>query len=116
MTRKNFTAQVKLTAAASTDSLERKFSLADGALPQLTAAPSPVALPPVSTVIRETFSMLKSDFESIDEIRSRAARCGHIANKSEIVRAGLWHLQELSEDELILVIGKVEKLLPGKRR
>lgn len=65
--------------------------------------------------IRDTFSMPPGDYKLIEQLRSTAARAGHIYAKSEIVRAGLLVLSLLKTDELLKALDKVEHTKPGRK-
>lgn len=66
-------------------------------------------------VVRDTFSMPSSDHSLIEQLRTRAAREGHITNKSEIVRAGLHGLAALDAAQLVILLEKLERIKPGRK-
>lgn len=98
-------------------SVEKRIEKADQAfLSKPAAAPKPVAEEtPVELAVRDNFSMPASDYGIIAELRKRCLKSGVNATKSEIVRAGLHALEELPVQELLKVLGNLEKLKPGKR-
>lgn len=67
-----------------------------------------------SAIIRETFSMPPEDSLLIDKLRQRAAVQGVMLNRSEILRAGLAALLNLSDAELAEVGSKVPKMKSGR--
>ena len=60
--------------------------------------------------IRRTFSMLVDDDKRIEQVRKTAARAGEIRGKSDIVRAGILALTELSSEALTGLLKQVEQL------
>ncbi len=71
---------------------------------------------PTSTpVVREIFSMPESDSSLLTSLRHRCKIAGHFASKSEIVRAGLHALEGMSNDEIVAVLGSLEKRRPGRK-
>lgn len=98
-----------------------RFDLAESVLsrgvPAETAEPEPVPAPkpaPKPKAIRDTYSMLPSDFQLIVDIRQRLMRLGIEANKSEVVRGGLRALAAMSDAELSAAIEAVECLRRGR--
>ncbi len=67
-----------------------------------------------SRVIRETFSMLPADFERCGTLQQRSYKTETPANKSELVRAGLWLLENASDKDFAQAIQAVEKVKPGR--
>jgi len=65
-------------------------------------------------VIRDSFTMPVTDYESIDRIRRRAMKGGVGTNKSEILRAGLAVLDKMPDKELLRVFEKLPKVKPGR--
>ncbi len=97
--------------------VEERFTKADG----IFSVPpekieSPVPKKPLEQVIRDTFSMPKKDGDLITEVRLRCMRAGIDTTRSEIVRAGIRHLAQLSSDELCRLIEGIEKLKPGPQK
>lgn len=65
-------------------------------------------------VIRDSFTMPSSDYESITRIKRRAMKGGIGTNKSEILRAGLAVLDKMPDRELLKVFEKLPKVKPGR--
>ena len=70
---------------------------------------------PAEPVVRDNFSMPQSDYEMISALRERCIKAGVSVSKSEVVRGGLHALDGLSTQDLLKVLGGLEKLKPGKR-
>lgn len=67
-------------------------------------------------VVRDTFSMPASDCALIGIIKSKCLRLGLDTTRSEIVRAGILHLAHVSEKDLLIILGKITKLKPGRTK
>ena len=65
-------------------------------------------------VIRDTFTMPPIDYKRIAEIQGESLQAAIHVNKSEVVRAGLIVLQNLSEKKRHEILRTVEKLKPGR--
>ena len=65
-------------------------------------------------VIRDSFSFPEQDYRKISELKKTCLSAGILAKKSEILRAGLYLLTQLSQDELKQTIEKVEKVQTGR--
>jgi Arc/MetJ-type ribon-helix-helix transcriptional regulator len=70
--------------------------------------------PPREKVIRDSFSFPPQEHQQIDALLSDVLRQGIRSNKSEIVRAGLVALQNLSSEERHQIIQSLEKPKPGR--
>lgn len=71
--------------------------------------------PQADVVKKDIFSFPLQDYELIDKCIGKAINLKTIMNKSEIVRAGLKCLDELSDDEFLAAINKVEKIKKGRK-
>lgn len=65
-------------------------------------------------VIRDSFTMPASDYESITRIKQRAMKVGIGTNKSEILRAGLVALNGMPDREFLKLFQKLPKVKPGR--
>lgn len=65
-------------------------------------------------VIRDSFTMPASDYESISQIKLRAMKAGIGTSKSEILRAGLVVLSTLSDKEFLKLFQGLPKVKPGR--
>lgn len=83
-----------------------------------TANPKPAeegrVQPTREKVIRDSFSFPPQEHQQIDALLSDVLRQGIRSNKSEIVRAGLVALQNLSSEERHQIIQSLEKPKPGR--
>ncbi len=67
-----------------------------------------------SKVIRDAFTMPQSDHEYLKILRKKALNLGIDINKSELVRAGIKLLNDLSDNDFIKRCQQIERLKPGR--
>lgn len=65
-------------------------------------------------MVRDSFTMPKSDYQKIAELKGRCLEGGVRIKKSEILRAGLLLLTERSPKELLAAIRKLEAVKTGR--
>jgi len=65
-------------------------------------------------VIRDSFSFPEHDYRKISELKKTCLAAGIHVKKSEVLRAGLYLLTQLSLDELKQTVEKVEKVQTGR--
>jgi hypothetical protein len=72
--------------------------------------------PPVvhEKVIRDTFTFPPSDHKRIKAVIQEGLQAAIQVNKSEVIRAGLIALQELSAEKRRALLASVEKMKPGR--
>jgi hypothetical protein len=66
--------------------------------------------------VRDTFSFPSSDHQLLAELQARCYTAGFSASKSEIVRAGLHGLMNMSPEAFVSTLNSLEKLKPGPSR
>lgn len=65
-------------------------------------------------VVRDSFTMPQADYELIKLLKKRSLKSGIETNKSEILRAGLMALNQMTEDDFLNKIETVEKVKTGR--
>ncbi len=65
-------------------------------------------------VVRDSFTMPQSDYELITALKNRSLKSGIQTTKSEILRAGLLALSQMTETEFVSNIENVEKIKTGR--
>ena len=65
-------------------------------------------------VIRDSFTMPQADYELITTLKNRSLSAGISTTKSEILRAGLLALDQMTEADFLNKIGGVEKIKTGR--
>ena len=67
-----------------------------------------------SKLVRDGFTIPQHEYERIAEIKERCLRIGFHAKKSEILRAGLLVLTNMTDSRLEQTLGRVEKVKTGR--
>lgn len=67
-------------------------------------------------LVRDSFTMPQPDFDLIAALKKRALAAGHVAKKSELLRAGLHALTRLDEAALRAALDGLTKLKAGRPR
>lgn len=65
-------------------------------------------------LVRDSFTVPKDEYAAIDELKLRAAQQGHIAKKSELLRAGLKLLSSLDDQQLLQALQSVPSIKTGR--
>lgn len=76
--------------------------------------PAPVAKPERVKLVRDSFTMPKSDVELLAALKQRCLKLGHEAKKSELLRAGLHALAALQDEALVAAASSVPRLKTGR--
>jgi hypothetical protein len=131
MSKKNFGAALQHTVEQQDASLKKRFEVADSLLMSAPASElkarathqtkentsrslkSPALV--ADLVVRDTFSMPANNYEIIDRVRNKVAKEGLIYTRSEIVRAGLLAIGSMSINDLLHLLGSVERMKPGRK-
>jgi hypothetical protein len=69
---------------------------------------------PMSVVIRDSFTMPVADYERLGALKKRCIGLGLPMKKSELLRAGLAVLEQLSDEHLASVAAAVESVKTGR--
>jgi len=86
-------------------------------------APAPVAVEAPKVIdakskkpklVRDSFTIPKDEYEGIDALKLRAAVQGHLAKKSELLRAGLKLLSTLDDKQLLVALEAVPSIKTGR--
>lgn len=124
-TKKTFRKALSSSLKSEAESVKNRFELAESVLTQKNAQPiepepEPEPVKPATTarsearVIRDTFSITAVDYELIPAIKKRCMRAGIDTNKSEILRAGLIALSQMTDEQLEAAMSEVERVKPGR--
>lgn len=65
-------------------------------------------------LVRDSFTIPKDEYEGIDALKLRAAVQGHLAKKSELLRAGLKLLSTLDDKQLLVALEAVPSIKTGR--
>lgn len=96
---------------------DAKKALVEQLSKMLGEVPSPVAeAEKKPKVIRDSFTLPENDYNIIYTLQDRALGMRMHVTKGELLRAGLHALETMSDDDLLAILGTVEKLKPGRRK
>jgi hypothetical protein len=90
------------------------------AAPTAVKAPvvkSPVAAPkakPKAKLVRDSFTIPKSEYLLLDDIKQRAVRLARPTKKGEILRAGIAVLHAMGDEALLAALNAVPSLKTGR--
>lgn len=92
------------------------------ALADTPTMPSPVVADEMETdkksrkqkLVCDSFKFPHQEYAAFDTLKARCLKAGHAIKKSELVRAGLVALLSLSDEQLIEILSKLEKLKAGR--
>ncbi len=76
--------------------------------------PKKAPAPKQEKVVRDSFTMPKSDYRKIAELKERCLEAGVHIKKSEILRAGLLALAEKGPKQLVAAVTKIEAVKTGR--
>lgn len=119
MTRRDMKKKLGDSIKAEEDAFKNRFERAEAVLGRQPAARKSKgkkengAVKP-DKVIRDSFTMPVSDYESITRIKQRAMKAGIGTNKSEILRAGLAALNTMPDKEFLKLFQGLPKVKPGR--
>lgn len=65
-------------------------------------------------LVRDSFTIPKTEYAAIDELKTRAVALGTSVKKSELLRAGLMALVGMSDAAFKAAVAKVPTLKPGR--
>ena len=82
--------------------------------PPASPASEPSRSPARAKVIRDGFTMPASDYALIAQLQTTALQAGLSVTKSEVLRAGLQVLSQLTETALTQALRGVEKVKTGR--
>ena len=85
------------------------------AAPQRPAAKAPKAdKPKKPKLVRDSFTIPKSEYAVLAELKQRSAKFGAPAKKSEVLRAGIKALAAMEDAAFAAVLGTVPALKTGR--
>ena len=131
MAKKDFAAGITKSIQAETQKVQDRFAKAEQLLepestrtsPASGETPDDVSSPKQpepekpknqKRVIRDSFTLPSHDYEMITTIRERCLDSRVTINKSEVIRAGLHALNEMSNSELLAVVDSLTKIKTGR--
>ena len=120
MAKRDMRGALGASLRAEEEAVKNRFEKAESALSgrkngkKRSAAPQPQA-ENEARVIRDSFTMPETDYGLIGPLKKRCMKAGVGVNKSELLRAGLQALTEMSDRELAQLVGRLVRVKPGRR-
>jgi len=115
MAKKDMKKALGASLKAEEQAIRSRFQKAETVLGK--KAPAPRGQPPrngAGKVIRDSFTIPEDEYEMISRIKKRCMKAGVSANKSEILRAGLAALDEMSDRELAQAFRRLVRVKTGR--
>ena len=69
---------------------------------------------PKTKLVRDSFTIPKAEYATLNELRQRSTRLAQPAKKSELLRAGIELLKGLSDEAFLAALGAVPNLKTGR--
>lgn len=122
MSRKSMKSALSASLKAEDEAVKSRFEKADSLFGE---KPQPGAQPITSgsdfkeettkeRVIRDSFTLPSEDYGLIAAIRQRCLSSAINVTKSEVIRAGLHALMEITEEDLVKLMSNLEKVKTGR--
>lgn len=101
-------------AAAPVKAKESKAKTKAVAPVEAVSVEAKVKRPKKEKVIRDSFTMPKSDYEKIDQLKQKCLANGVHVKKGELLRAGLLVLESVTIEQLTAAVAAVETVKTGR--
>ena len=107
---------IKASTASARKTAAKPASIPVKKAARKRAASPPAAVPKVAKdkLVRDSFTMPRSDFALIEQLKEKALGFKRPTKKSELLRAGLHALAALSDGKLEAALGALVPLKPGR--
>ncbi len=119
MTKRDVKGALGATLQAEEEAVKSRFEKAESVLSGRKngkgSAPPKQGTGNEARVIRDSFTMPEADYELIGPLKKRCMKAGIGVNKSELLRAGLRALTEMSDRELAQHVDRLVRIKPGRR-
>lgn len=104
----------KAAAKKAVAKLPVRSAVRAAAKPPVAAAPEAASGKKRDKLVRDGFTIPKSEYAALAELKQRSAKLGHAAKKSELLRAGLQALAGLNDSALKAALDALAPLKPGR--
>ncbi len=115
MAPKDMKAALEASMRAEKDNVADRFAKAESYFAKKESSPPP-SPSPSKKVVRDGFTMPTSDYELIAQIQARGMEVGVSVTKSEVLRAGLYALNNMSTSDLKQALTVLDKVKTGRPR
>ena len=102
------------SSAAATNPLKPQTHLAPPAAAASAKLPAKVEKPKKPKLVRDSFTIPKTEYAAIDALKQRATKIGKAPKKSELLRAGLMLMTQLSDEALNKALAAVPPIKTGR--
>jgi len=69
---------------------------------------------PKHKLVRDSFTIPKTEYTVLGDLKQRAGKLGRPAKKSEVLRAGIASLKAMSDEAFLAILGSVPSLKTGR--
>ncbi|CAN5348024.1 hypothetical protein BH11PSE9_BH11PSE9_35460 [soil metagenome] len=107
-------AKVPATVAAKNASKSKAALPAPKPVAGSTPTPTPVVAKPKHKLVRDSFTIPKSEYAVLDALKLRAANLKRPTKKSEVLRAGIGALAAMSDKAFLAALESVPVLKTGR--
>jgi len=115
MAKQDLKAALGASLRAEQEAVVERFAKADAYFNEREKGPNRSAgVSPREKVIRDGFTMPASDYSLIAQVQATSLQAGLVVTKSEVLRAGLHALSQMSCSELKEVISSLQKVKAGR--
>lgn len=112
--KKDMTAALRTSLLAEEKATDSRFDRADALFGKMDEKTRVNPAPEPNRVVRDSFTIPSDEYERIARLRERGLRGGVIANKSELLRAGLAALNEMKDEDLLRLLRALPRVKTGR--
>jgi hypothetical protein len=114
-TKKDMRSALGATLKAEEHAVRSRFEKAESVFAvRYSSAKDAKQAKAASKVVRDSFTMLEQDYDLIPALKDRCLKLGINVNKSQVLRAGLNALDQLSNEKLVEIIHSLAEVKPGR--
>ncbi|MGE0329576.1 MAG: hypothetical protein AB7P37_02660 [Ramlibacter sp.] len=104
----------RATPKAAAKAPAKPMAKAPAAKPAPVAKPAKADKPKKPKLVRDSFTIPKAEYTVLDDLKQRAARLGAPAKKSEVLRAGIKALAQMSDAAFQSAMAAVPAIKTGR--
>jgi hypothetical protein len=120
MTKRDMKSALKGSMLSEEKAVETRFEKAEALFGTKSKTKAGIVKKPTATqeekvkVVRDSFTMPQPDYDLIGVLKQRSVKAGFEITKSEIIRAGLQTLSQMSENDFLDRLTQIEKVKTGR--
>lgn len=108
-----FKAKPARSAATKTAAVKPEADPAGADTPAMPAAPKPLKVKKPK-LVRDSFTIPKDEYSTLDQLKQRAVGLAQAAKKSEVLRAGIKALSSMSDKDFLAALRAVPSIKTGR--